>query len=73
MIALLAMGPLLATVGLAAPLWAVLLLMGFWLTLVVVGFSWYSRRPGIVIALPLIAGAAWLVLIAVGEGFGWTA
>lgn len=73
MVALLAMGPLLATAGLAAPLWALLLLMGFWLTLVVVGLRWFSRKPGMVPALPLLAGAAWLVLVAVGERLGWAA
>lgn len=73
MVVLLAMGLVLAPIGLAAPLWALLVLMGFWLTLVVVGLVWFHRKPGLVVALPLFASVAWLLLIVVGEGLGWTA
>lgn len=71
---LLVMAPLYLSAGLIAPLWAVLLLIGFWVLLMVLGVLWFRRRPFLVLALPLLAAAVWWLSMAAGEQLlGWTA
>ena len=44
--------------GLVAPLWAIILLLLFWAALAVCAFRWFTRRPWVVLALPVAARAA---------------
>ncbi|MEO6020799.1 MAG: hypothetical protein ABIP45_11185 [Knoellia sp.] len=60
--------------GLVAPLWAIVGLMAFWITLLVTGIRWFTKRPWVVLAIPFIAAAMWWLTITVGEqALGWQA
>ncbi len=59
---------------LLAPWWGVALLLFKWLVLLVVGFSWWSRRPKAVVALPVADIVLWLAIVSAGGAWwGWTA
>lgn len=74
MVLLLCTAPLIATAGLAAPPWALALLLGCWLGLVLLGASWARSRPYLVLALPVVAVAIWALTLWVGGGLlGWEA
>ncbi|WP_353953472.1 hypothetical protein V6K52_08665 [Knoellia sp. S7-12] len=60
--------------GLAAPLWAIVLLLLFWAALAVVSVRWFTRRPWVVLLLPLVAGGVWIATLTIGEQLlGWQA
>lgn len=66
--------PFFVAAGLAAPLWAVVLLLAFWLVLLVVAIRRFTRRPWLVLALPFVAAAVWWLTMTLGESvLGWQA
>jgi len=74
MAALAVIGVFYVSAGLVAPLWAVILLMMFWVALVVVGVLWFRRRPFLVLILPVLAVLVWFGALTLGERLlGWTA
>lgn len=74
MAALAVVGIFYASAGLVAPLWAVIMLMVFWVLLVVLGIRWFRRRPLRVVPLPFVAVVVWLAVVTLGEQLlGWTA
>ena len=74
LLALLALAPFFLAAGLMAPGWAVVLLVGLWLGLLVLGLVWFRGRPWWVVPLPVVALAIWFGALSAGEAFlGWTA
>lgn len=62
------------TSGLVVPWWALALLCAAWVCMLVLSIRWATSRPYVVLAMPLIALALWLVVISVGAAMlGWTA
>lgn len=60
--------------GLAAPLWAIVVLLAFWLLLLVTAIRWFTRRPWVILAMPFVAAAVWWLTLTVGEQtLGWQA
>ena len=60
--------------GLMAPGWAVLVLCILWLVMAVFSVLWFKKRPLLVLAMPVIAYAIWVIALTLGEHFlGWTA
>lgn len=60
--------------GLVAPVWAIGLLWAVWLALAVMAVRWFTRRPWVVLVLPLLAVAIWWTAITLGEqALGWQA
>lgn len=60
--------------GLAAPLWAVVLLLAFWLVLLVTAIRWFTLRPWWILAMPVVAAAVWWLTMTLGESLlGWQA
>lgn len=60
--------------GLVAPAWAVVALLVLWLVQFVLACRWFSRRPYVVLLMPLVALALWFGVIMAGGAFlGWTA
>ncbi len=60
--------------GLVAPLWAVIVLVAFWVLLFVLGIAWFRRAPFRVLALPFVAALTWIAVVTLGERLlGWTA
>ncbi|KGN34985.1 hypothetical protein N802_00395 [Knoellia sinensis KCTC 19936] len=60
--------------GLAAPLWAIVLLLAFWLTLLVLAIRWFTLRPWWILGFPFLAAAVWFLTITLGEQvLGWQA
>ncbi|HEX2150019.1 MAG TPA: hypothetical protein VHI31_07620 [Actinomycetota bacterium] len=58
--------------GLAAPLWAVILLLVIWAALLAWGYS--IRRKPLVLLVPFAAAAVWFAVVQGGSMiFGWTA
>ena len=73
LLALLALAPFFLAAGLMAPLWAVVLLVAFWLALLVLGVLWFRRRPWWVVPLPVVAALGWVGAMSAGEALlGWT-
>jgi len=73
MLALVALAPFFFAAGLLAPLWAVILLVGVWVALFVLGCLWFRRRPLWTLPLPLVAAIVWFGGISAGEAWlGWT-
>jgi hypothetical protein len=71
---LLAVLPFYISSGLVAPVWAIVLLLLFWAALVVCAFRWFTRRPWVVLVLPLVAVAVWFLVLTIGEqALGWQA
>jgi hypothetical protein len=59
---------------LLAPTWAVVVLCALWLGMAVLCVRWFSSRPLVVLAMPVIAYAIWFVALTLGDEFlGWTA
>lgn len=60
--------------GLAAPLWAIVVLMIFWLVLLITAFRWFTSRPWLVLLIPFLAVAVWFGAMTLGEQvLGWQA
>ena len=60
--------------GLVAPTWAVVALVALWLVQFVLACRWFSRRPYVVLVMPVVALALWFGAIMAGGAFlGWTA
>ncbi len=60
--------------GLLAPLWAVLVLVAFWVVLFVLACRWFGTHPVRVFWLPLLAAVVWFAALnAGGAWLGWTA
>lgn len=71
---LIAVLPFYVSSGLVAPLWAIVLLLLFWAALAVFSIRWFTRRPWVVLTLPLIAAAIWFAVLTLGEQIlGWQA
>ena len=50
------------------------LLLAFWALLAVCAFRWFTRRPWVVLVLPVVAAAVWLLTLTLGEQvLGWQA
>ena len=74
LLALLALAPFFLAAGLMAPGWAVVLLVGLWLALLVLALVWFRRRPWWVLPLPVVAVLLWYGALTAGEALlGWTA
>ncbi len=70
---LILIAPFYFSAGLVAPWWAMVLLLGVWLVLLVLSTHFYRRRPFLVLAFPFMAAAFWVLLIYVGGGLlDWT-
>ncbi len=73
-IGMLAVGVLYLASGLVAPIWAIVVLWLSWL-----GLAWYGLRLAragsyFVLAVPIVAGAIWYLVLTVGEqALGWQA
>lgn len=66
--------PVYVSSGLVAPLWAIVVLLLVWAALAVLSLRWFTRRPWVVLVLPLIAAAFWFATITLGEQvLGWQA
>ncbi|MFC7489077.1 MULTISPECIES: hypothetical protein [unclassified Knoellia] len=64
--------PIYVSSGLVAPLWAIVLLLLFWALLAVLSLRWFTRRPWLVLLLPVVAAAVWLLTLTLGEQLlGW--
>ncbi|MEX5302656.1 hypothetical protein [Kocuria sabuli] len=60
--------------GLMAPLWAVSLLLVWWLVLVYAVVRLARRRSYLVLLVPVVAAATWFVVMGLGGAvLGWTA
>jgi hypothetical protein len=60
--------------GLVAPAWAVVVLLLLWLVQFVLACRWFSRRPYVVLVMPLVALGLWFVAVTAGDVFlGWSA
>ncbi|HET6697515.1 MAG TPA: hypothetical protein VFG88_00370 [Nocardioidaceae bacterium] len=71
---LLATLPFYAASGLVAPLWAIVLLLAFWLWLLVMCVRWWRAHPLRVLTAPLLAVLVWYAALTLGETvLGWTA
>jgi hypothetical protein len=63
-----------AGTGLVAPRWAVGVLLGVWLLLLVAGVVGLRRRPAPVLLLPVLDIVIWMAAVTAGEAFlDWTA
>jgi hypothetical protein len=63
-----------AVSGLLAPWYGVVVLMLIWVVLFVVATRWWTPHPKRTLLVPLIALAAWFVVLTAGEVlFDWTA
>ncbi|MGQ1838264.1 hypothetical protein ACT4S2_07370 [Kocuria turfanensis] len=59
--------------GLMAPLWAVVLLLVWWVVLTVVGVRLVQRRSYLVLLVPVVAVVTWFALMWFGgQVLGWT-
>lgn len=73
-IGMLAVGVFYLASGLVAPIWAIVVLWLIWL-----GLAWYGLRLAragsyLVLAVPIVAGAIWYLVLTVGEqALGWQA
>lgn len=66
--------PFYAAAGLSAPLYAVALLLAFWLALLTTAIRWFTRWPWAILAMPFAAAAVWWLTMTLGESFlGWQA
>ena len=66
--------PFFVASGLAAPLWAVALLLAFWLALLVTAIRQFTRHPWPILAMPFVAAAVWWLTMTLGESvLGWQA
>ena len=71
---LVAVLPFYVSSGLAAPLWAIVVLMALWLLLFILAIRWFTRRPWVVLAMPFVAAAVWWLALTLGEqALGWQA
>lgn len=62
------------TTGLLAPLWAVGLLLAWWLLLLVLATRMRRDRPWWTAGTPVVALVSWWVLVTLGDVFfGWSA
>ncbi|WP_122817995.1 hypothetical protein [Nocardioides pantholopis] len=55
---------------LVAPWWGVAGLLALWLVLFVQACRWWTPRPTWVLAVPVVAGVAWFVVILAGAVWG---
>lgn len=66
--------PFYAAAGLSAPLWAVVLLMLFWLVLLATAIRRFTEWPWVILAMPIAAAAVWWLTMTLGESvLGWQA
>ena len=72
-VGLLAVLPFYISSGLAAPFWAIVVLIVFWAALVVCAVRWFRTRPWVVlVVLPLVAAVVWWASMMRGEQLlGW--
>jgi hypothetical protein len=61
-------------VGLVAPWWVVPLMLLLWVALAVIAWQSAESRPGVSLAMPVVAMALWFAIVyAGGAWWGWTA
>jgi len=73
-VAMLAIGYIYLVSGLAAPAWAMALLAVVWVGLVATAVRLARYGSLLVLAVPLVAAAVWVVVVLVGGEFlGWQA
>jgi len=73
-VAMLAIGYIYLVSGLAAPAWAMALLAVVWVGLVATAVRLARYVSLLVLAVPLVAAAVWVVVVLVGGEFlGWQA
>lgn len=66
--------PLYLSSGLAAPLWAIALLLLFWAALATLAVRWWRTRPAWILVLPFIGVGVWVLALTLGENLlGWQA
>lgn len=66
--------PIYVSSGLVAPLWAIVALLIVWGSLAALALRWFTRRPWLVLLLPVVAAAVWFATLALGERvLGWQA
>jgi hypothetical protein len=74
LLAHLGMGVWYAASGLVAPAWAVVGLLVIWVALLLVGLRLRTRRPWLMLLIPVAAVAIWVAVISAGDAFlDWTA
>ncbi|HET9648041.1 MAG TPA: hypothetical protein VFP34_07395 [Microlunatus sp.] len=75
MTAMLVLAPLFLASGLMAPAWGVVVIVGVWVALFVLGILlMVKRRPVWVVPIPIAAALLWWLLLSLGEHFlGWSA
>ena len=67
------MAPLYFSAGLVAPWWAMILLFGVWLVLLIYSTHFFGKRPLLVLAFPFMAAAFWILLVVIGGSLlNWT-
>ncbi len=63
-----------AASGLLVPPWAVVVLLGLWLALLLLAFRWWNAHPGRVLWVPVASALLWFTLVNAGAWlFHWTA
>lgn len=63
-----------AASGLVAPWYGVVVLMVLWFALLVLAFSWWTRRPTLTLVVPVLAFVLLFAVVSFGGAFlGWTA
>lgn len=67
------MSPLYFSIGLAAPWWAMLLLLFVWAGLLMRAVFIFKEHPFQVLGFPFVAAAVWIVVLLVGSQMNWTA
>jgi hypothetical protein len=74
LVAHLGMGIWYAASGLVAPAWAVVGLLAIWIALLLVGLRLRTRRPWLMLLVPVAAIAIWVAVVSAGDAFlNWTA
>jgi hypothetical protein len=72
--AMVAVLPFYLASGLVAPLWAIVLLLLLWVTMVYVGWRLRRTYPYLLLVMPVAAMAIWFATLSAGEAWlGWTA
>jgi hypothetical protein len=63
-----------AFIGLVAPAWMVPVMVAAWALMLALALRNFTRRPMLVLVMPVIALAFWVAVVSAGGAwFGWTA
>lgn len=59
-------------VAVGAPWWAITLLALVWVAALLIAISWFSRRPRMVVLVPVVVALVWFGTVLAGARFlGW--